>query len=152
MRSHRLLALGTALLLVIGSRVAGAQSLSVTPASVGTLTVSTALAGQEPAGVAMSGGTYTVGLKKNKGISTITAQLTAPLPAGTTLSITLAAPAGATSAGPVQLSTSPQPVVINLPNASTSYFNLAIDYTFTATSAAGVVTTQSASVTLSLAP
>lgn len=153
MSARALLAFGTALLLIAGNRVCVAQSLSVTPASTGPLTISTAVAGQEPTGVSASGGTYTVGLKKNKGIGTITAQLTAPLPAGTTLSITLAAPGGgASSVGPVQLTTSPQAVVINLPNQSTSFFNVAITYSFTATSAAGALALQTANVTLALAP
>jgi hypothetical protein len=151
--ARRLLLLGTALLLLAGNRVSAAQSLSVTPASAGPLTISTAVAGQEPTGVSASGGTYTVGLKRNKGIGTITAQLSAPLPAGTTLSITLAAPGGgATSVGAVQLTTSPQPVVINLPNTATTYSNVAISYSFTATTAAGVLALQTATVTLALAP
>ena len=153
MSARSLLLLGTTLLLLSGSRVGGAQTLTVNPPTAGPLTISTAVAGQEPTGVAAGGGTYTVGLKKNKGVGTITARLSAPLPAGTTLSITLAAPGGgAQSVGAVQLSTSAQPVVINLPNQSTTYFNNAITYSFGANSSAGVLALQTATVILELAP
>lgn len=153
MSTRALLLLGTTLLLLAGSRVGAAQTLTVNPPTAGPLTISTAVAGQEPTGVGASGGTYSVGLKRNKGIGTITARLVAPLPAGTTLSITLASPGGgAQSVGSVPLTTSAQPAVINLPNTSTSYLNNAITYSFTATSAAGVLALQSATVVLEFAP
>jgi hypothetical protein len=152
-----LILLGTTLLLLAGSRVSAAQpnpTISVNPGVVAApLTISTAVAGQEPSGVAASGGTYSVTLKKNRGIGSITAKLNAPLPAGTTLTITLAAPGGgATSVGPVQLTTSPQPVVLHLPNKNSTFSNVAITYSFSATSAAGVLALRTATVTLALAP
>jgi hypothetical protein len=155
--SRRFLTFGTVLLLLlVGSRVSAAQpnpTITVNPTVAGPLTISTAVAGQEPTGVAAGGGTYTLVLKKNRGIGTITARLSAPLPAGTTLSITLANPGGgATSVGAVQLNTSPQTVVVNLPNQNTTLSNKAITYSFTATSAAGVLALQSVIVNLDLAP
>jgi hypothetical protein len=148
-----LLLFGTALLLLAGSRVGAAQTLTVNPPTAGPLTINTAVAGQEPTGVAAGGGTYTVGVKKNKGITRITARLSAPLPAGTTLSITLAAPGGgALSVGAVQLTTSAQSVVTNLPDQSTTFFNNAITYSFNANSSAGVLALQTATVILELAP
>lgn len=147
------LLLGTALLLLAGSGASAAQSLSVTPANAGSLIVTSAVAGQEPMGVALDGGTYTVGVKKNRGLGSITARLLAPLPAGTTLSINLTSPGGgASSAGMVQLTTSAQPVITNLPNLSTTFFNNPISYSFTATSAAGVLVLQTVTVILELAP
>ena len=147
------LLLGTTLLLLATGRVGAAQSLTVTPANAGSLTVTTAVAGQEPNGVALAGATYTVGVKKNKGIGSITARLLAPLPAGTTLTINLTSPGGgASSVGPVALTTSAQPVITNLPNQSTTYFNNPITYSFTATSAAGVLALQTVTVILELAP
>ena len=144
---------GTALLLLAGSRASAAQTLTVNPTSTGPLTISTAVAGQEPAAVSASGGTYSVTLKKNQGIGSITARLSAPLPANTTLTITLASPGGAAvSTGPVSLTTSAQAVVTGLPNSNTSFSNKAISYSFTATSAAGVLALQSVSVVLALAP
>jgi hypothetical protein len=149
-----LLLLGTALLLLAGSRVGAAQNISVNPASTGPLTISTAVAGLEPTSVSgVSGGTYTFSLKNNGGLRTITAQLTAPLPAGTTLSIALGSTGGgAVSAGTVQLTTSATPVVTNLPNAKVTNASSTITYSFSATSAAGVVALRTVNVTLALAP
>ena len=147
------LLLGTTLLLLAGSRVSAAQSLSVTPPTAGPLTISTAVAGQEPTGVAVGGGSYTMSLKNNGGLRTITARLGAPLPAGTTLSITVGSPgSGAVSSGSVQLTTGAQPVVTNLPNSKVTNATGTISYSFTATTAAGVLALQTASVTLQLAP
>lgn len=147
--------LGIALLLV-GSRVAAAQATStitVTPATAGPLTINTAVAGQEPAGVAAGGGTYALSLKNNGGLYTITARLSAPLPPGTILSVTLASPGnGAQSLGSVSLTTSAQPVVTNLPTGKLNSSGSAISYSFTATSAAGVLALQSVTVFLELAP
>lgn len=152
MSTRALTLLGTALLLLTGSRV-GAQSLSVSPPTAGPLTISTAVAGQEPTAVAAGGGNYTLSLKNNGGLRTITARLGAPLPTGTTLSITVGSPgSGAVSAGSVQLTTGAQPVVTNLPNSKITNATGTISYSFTATSAAGVLALQSASVTLELAP
>ena len=156
MSSRLLLLLGTTLLLLAGSRVSAAQATStitVAPAAAGPLTISTAVAGQEPTGVAASGGTYALSLKNNGGLYTITARLSAPLPAGTTLSINLANPGnGGQSAGTVSLTTSAQPVVVNLPTSKSSSSGNAISYSFNATSAAGVLALQSATVFLELAP
>lgn len=144
--------LATALLLLAGSRASAAQTLTVNPTSTGPLTISTAVAGQQPAAVSASGGTYSVTTKNNTTVTTITARLSAPLPAGTTLSITLASPGGtAQSMGAVQLTTSAQPVVTGLPNKLNGS-NVAITYSFTATTAAGVLALQSVSVILALAP
>jgi len=147
------LLLGTALLLLAGSGASAAQSLSVTPANAGSLTVTTAVAGQEPSSVGLSGGTYTFSLKNNGGLRTITARLDAPLPPGTTLSIALGSTGGgATSAGTVQLTTSALPVVTNLPTSKVTNASSSITYSFSATSAAGVLAMQSIGVTLELAP
>lgn len=150
------LLLGTALLLLAGGRVGGAQptsTIKVNPAAVGPVTINTAVAGQEPTGVTAGGGSYDLALKKNGGLYTITARLNATLPPGTTLSITLADPAGGgQSVGPVLLNMSAQPVVTNLPSSKTNSTGNAISYSFTATSAAGVVALQTAIVTLELAP
>lgn len=154
MSTRALLLLGTTLLLLAGSRASAAQSASsitVAPSAAGPLTITTAVAGQEPTGVTAGGGSYTVFIKKNAGVSSITARLTTPLPAGTTLTITLASPSGAVSTGPVDLTTSAKTVVSNIPTNQT-FPNVAINYSFTATSAAGVLALQSATVMLELAP
>jgi hypothetical protein len=154
--SRPLYLFGMTLLLLAGSRASAAQATStitVAPAAVGPLTISTAVAGQQPAGVAAGGGTYALSLKNNGGLYTITARLSAPLPAGTTLSVNLASPAnGGQSAGAVPLTTSAQPVVVNLPTSKSSSSGNAISYSFSATSAAGVLAMQTISVILELAP
>jgi hypothetical protein len=155
--SRRFLTLGIVLLLLLlGSRVSAAQptsTIKVNPGVAGPVTINTAVAGQEPTPVAVSGGTYNLSLKKNGGLYTITARLSTSLPPGTTLSINLSSPgSGAQSNGSVQLTTSPQPVVINLPNKKLTANGNALSYSFTATAAAGVLATQSVSVILELAP
>lgn len=150
MKLRRFALVGTALLLS-WSRVATAQSISVSPASVGTLRITAAVAGQEPTAVVLSGGHYTLRMKKNQGIRTITARLNAPLPAGTTLTITLASPGGAAqSAGPVTLSTSARDVVTNIPNSNKNYSAATISYRIEATTDAGVIASRSVSVMLTL--
>ena len=142
--------LGTALLLV-GGRVSAAQTLTVAPLTASPLTVTSAVAGQQPTAVSGSGGTYSVVTLNKTAYTTITARLSAPLPANTTLSVTLASPgSGAVSMGAVQLTTSAQPVVTALPSRL-SVSGLSITYTFSATSAAGVLS-QPVSVVFALAP
>jgi hypothetical protein len=154
--TRALVLLGTTLLLLVGSRVSAAQAnstISVSPAVAGPLTITTAVAGQEPTGVVVGGGTYSLSLKNKGGLSTITARLSAPLPAGTTLSIDLANPgSGAQALGPLQLTTSAQPIVVNLPAHKFSSSGDAITYSFTATTGAGVLALQSVTVFLELAP
>ena len=72
------------------------------------------------------------------------------MPAGTILTATLAAPSGATSLGAVSLDTTPRDVVVNIAgiNPGTSQ---GITYGFSATVAAGVIASQTRTVTLTLA-
>lgn len=145
---------GITLLLLASSGVGTAQSIKVNPTSTGPLTISSAVAGQQPNAVAgVSGGTYTFSLKNKGGLRTITARLSAPLPPGTTLSIALGSTGGgAVSAGAVQLTTSAVPVVTNLPNTRVTNASSTITYSFSASTAAGVVALRTANVTLALAP
>lgn len=144
--------LGTTLLLFLG-RVAAAQTIAVNPGSAGPLVVMTAVAGQQPAAVQLDGGTYTLQMRKNQGITRITARVSSALPAGTTLWITLVSPGGAAqSSGAVQLGTSAQSVITNIPNSNTTYAAKAITYTLDATTTAGVVALRSINVILDLAP
>lgn len=144
--------LSVLLLLATASTRSRAQTITVVPATAGPLTVTTAVAGQEPTSVSTSGGTYTVVTLKNTALTTITARLSAPLPANTTLTITLASPGGtAVSVGAVQLTTSAQPVVTNLPSRL-NVSGRTISYSFSAKSAAGVQALQSVTVVIALAP
>jgi hypothetical protein len=78
----------------------------------------------------------------------ITAQLDSDMPSGVTLSVNLAAPSGATSAGEVLLGTLGTDLVtgINTVNAS----GLNVTYTLRATAAAGVVPSTTRTVTYTI--
>jgi hypothetical protein len=78
----------------------------------------------------------------------ITAQLSAPMPPSTSLRISPAAPAGASSVGPVPLDVTPQAVVRSLPIGTFSA--LPITYEFHASVAAGPIPTTTRTVTLTI--
>lgn len=125
----------------------GAQTLSVS-ASPAALRITAAAAGSPPNAAVNSATTYTVKAKKANQPRKITAQLDAAMPSGTTLTINLAPVTGATSAGPVNLSTTAQDLVGNI--ANTSNLTGAITYTFNASSAAGVIPSSIRTVTFTL--
>ncbi|HET7632251.1 MAG TPA: hypothetical protein VFK16_08060 [Gemmatimonadaceae bacterium] len=77
----------------------------------------------------------------------IVAQLNAPMPAGTTLSVMLEAPQTGTSTGLVPLSTTAQNVITGMTIAIATK---AITYQFQATPAAGVIPPQSRTVTFTV--
>lgn len=129
----------------IWAREARAQFLSAS-GSPAKMTVQAATAGFAPTPVTDASTTYTV-FTNGSGHHKITAQINSAMPAGVTLDVTLAAPAGASSAGAVTLGTTPHDVVTGIPNTFTTR---AITYQLTATAAAGVVSTQSRIVTLTL--
>jgi hypothetical protein len=125
------------LALLLGFRVATApaQGTLTVSGNPGTMTVSTAVAGNAPDPVTEGSTTYT--LVDVTTVSRITARVDAPLPTGVVLKVTLAAPTGAVSSGAVSLSTVEQDVVRLIPIGS--YSGLAITYQLSATSAAGVL-------------
>ena len=120
-------------------------SVSGSPAA---FTVTTATAGLQPAALSNSATTYFVKAKNPAGPQKITAQLDSPMPTGTTLTISLVAPSGATSLGAVSLDATARDVVVNIDKENGSSYS--ITYTFTATVAAGVVPSQSRTVTLTM--
>ncbi len=75
----------------------------------------------------------------------VTAALDQAMPAGVTLQVNLAAPAGATSAGSVALGTTAADVVTGITKLNES--GKAITYTLSATTAAGVVASSTRTVT-----
>ncbi|HET6230091.1 MAG TPA: hypothetical protein VFE05_08480 [Longimicrobiaceae bacterium] len=107
-----------------------------------SLTISTATAGSAPTSVTANG---SYAITTNETDRKITAELDSDMPAGTTLSVTLAAPSGATSAGAVSLSTTAQDVVTGISTVNQSGLNAG--YTLAATVAAGVVPAGSREVT-----
>lgn len=133
--------------MLFAQRVVDAQTLTVS-GSPATLRVNVATAGSQPNAVTNSSTTYTA---KSRGLfqtAQIVGRINSNMPAGTTLTINLAAVTGATSSGTVTLSTTNQALVTNiwLP------FNLSagITYTFSATTAAGVIPTTTRTVTLTI--
>lgn len=114
----------------------------------GALVVSAATAGQQPDAVSDSSTTYAI--TTNETNQKITAALDAAMPAGVTLTIQLAAPTGATSAGAVTLTDSAADVVTGITQVAES--GLGITYTLTADVTAGVLASDDRTVTLTIAP
>lgn len=134
--------------LVLNARAAFAQTLS-TAGSPSLMRVTSAVAGTEPLPITMAGGTYSVTTPSPNRTYAITAQLNANMPVGTTLEIMLDKPTPqSTSLGAVALDVTARNVVTGIRrNASAT---AAVTYTFTATTAAGVVPLSSRTVTLTL--
>jgi len=143
----RWLPLIAAVLALAGTRGAGAQTLNVS-GNPGLLRVSTAVAGSEPIAVTNASTTYTVTTGNPNRFHKITALLSAPMPVGLTLTGNFAAPAGATSLGPVALDAIARDVVLGIPRRTTSTHT--ITYTLLATVAAGVIPNSSRTVTLTI--
>jgi hypothetical protein len=135
-------------LLLISSRPATAQTFTVS-GSPAKMTINTAVAGSQPTSVTDAATTYKVQVRSWQGIKKITAQINAAMPAGTTLQLSMVPPVGATSPGPVTLTTVAQSIVNNIANVGTTV-TLGITYKFSATAAAGVVSSQSRTVTLTM--
>ena len=110
-----------------------------------SLTISSATAGSAPTS-ATANATYAI--TTNESGRKIIAELDSDMPAGVTLSVSLAAPSGATSAGAVQLTDAPQAVVTDIDAVNASGLN--VTYTLTATPAAGVVANGSRTVTYTI--
>lgn len=120
-----------------------AQTIT-TSGSPDPLSVRTALPGRQPDDAIGGGSTYSVVVSAAN--QKITGQLDTPMPAGTTLRITLVAPSGATSSGTIALDTSPRDLVTGLQIGS--FANLTITYRLEATTSAGKVALSSRTVTL----
>jgi hypothetical protein len=109
------------------------NQLGVTGAPV--LHIATSVAGNAPAGVTSS--VSTLALTTNQTNAKVTATLSAPMPAGVTLSAAIAAPTGATSAGIKALGTTSVDLITALTHVNASA--LTLTYQLDATPAAGVV-------------
>ncbi len=139
----------SATLLAGWAEAACAQATALTVSgSPAPFTISTAAAGSEPAALSNSLTTYFVKAKNSAGPQKITAQLNMPMPIGTTLTIQLAPSPGATSLGAVSLDVVARNVEINIAKDNGSTHG--ITYVFTATVAAGVVPSQTRTVTLTM--
>lgn len=111
-----------------------------------SLTVNSATAGSAPNVATDSSSSYAV--TTNETNRKITGAINSNMPGGVTLSITLAAPTGATSAGKQQLSTTPTDLVTDIATLNES--GKAITYELGATAAAGVVPSATKTVTLTI--
>lgn len=113
-----------------------------------TLEVKTANAGEAPASVTDSTTTYNI--TTNASNQKITASIDAAMPNAVTLSISLAAPSGATSAGFVAMSTTAANLVTAISNVAQS--NLTITYKLAATVGASVAGPLTRTVTYTIGP
>jgi hypothetical protein len=111
-----------------------------------TMAITAAVAGNAPTTVTSAGNTWAVTC--NQSTAKITASIGVAMPAGVTLSATLGAPAGATSAGIKALGTAAVDVVTGITKLNASA--LTLTYQLDATSAAGVITSTTRVVTYTI--
>jgi hypothetical protein len=144
-----------ALLLIVSGRASAqaTQDVSFEVQAISELTftgspslvISAATAGSAPTSATASA---SYAISTNELNRTITAEIDSDMPTGLTLSVSLAAPSGATSSGVVALSTTAQPVVTGVANVNAS--GLGVSYSLAATSAAGVVAADTRTVTYTI--
>jgi hypothetical protein len=111
-----------------------------------SLTITTAVAGSAPTSVTDASSTWAV--TTNQTGAKISASIASNMPAGLTLSSSLAAPGGATSAGFLSLSTVSVDLVTVITKLATG--SLSVTYKLDATPAAGVVVGGSRIVTYTI--
>jgi hypothetical protein len=139
----------SAILLAGCAEVSLAQFTALTvTGSPAPFVIATATAGLQPASITNSVTSYFVKAKNAAGPQKISAQLNAPMPAGTTITLRMAPSSGATSLGPVVLDMTSRDIVVNIAKENGS--TLPITYVFSATVAAGVIPLQTRTVTLTL--
>ena len=111
-----------------------------------SLVINTATAGSAPTSATSAGNTWAV--TTNQTGAKITASIASNMPAGLTLSCTMGAPAGATSAGAQSLSTVALDMVTTITKLAQS--GMSLSYQLDATAAAGVVTSTTRVVTFTI--
>lgn len=110
-----------------------------------SLVINTATAGNDPT-AATANATWAV--TTNQTGAKITASIGSNMPSGLTLAVNLTAPAGGTSAGSQSLSTTAVDVVTGITQLAQSA--IALQYSLSATPAAGVVSSTSRTVTYTI--
>ncbi len=130
---------------VVTYEVQAINELSVSSGTV-SLTVNSATAGQAPNVATDTATSYAI--TTNETDRKITGALNSDMPAGVTLSVTLASPTGATSTGKQVLSSSPTDLVTGISTLNEA--GKGISYELAATSAAGVVASAAKTVTLTI--
>ena len=111
-----------------------------------SLTITTAAAGSNPTSVNDASATWAV--TTNQTGAKITGSIASALPAGITLSVNLANPTGATSAGSVALGTTAVDLVTGITKLAQG--GLGVTYTLSATAAAGVLASTTRVVTYTI--
>jgi hypothetical protein len=138
------------LLLLAGSRGVGAQpaKTQITVAGSPSLVVSTIVAGSSLASVSSTGLTYFVKALHPSGAQKVMVQLSATMPAGTTLTLAMVTPPSAVNMGPVILDTTTRDILLSVDKEGGSTYGLT--YTLSATLAAGIIASQSRVVTFTM--
>jgi hypothetical protein len=128
-----------------GAQAANTITVSGSPAA---MKVTTATAGFAPDAITNAVTTYTAKAKKATNPQKITGALNAVMPVGMTLTINLVPTTGATSDGTVTLDATTRELVGNITNTSNETHG--ITYVISATPAAGVVLSQTRTVTFTI--
>jgi hypothetical protein len=110
-----------------------------------SLTINTATAGSNPTAATASANWA---VTTNQSNAKVTARIDSDMPAGLSLTVNLGAPTGATSAGATALSSTSVDVVTGITKLAEG--SLSIDYSLSATAAAGVVSSTSRTVTYTI--
>src|SRR5688572_9605161 len=134
-------------LLLVGAEASGAQNSLTVSGNPPLMRINSAVAGSQPIAITTATTTYTV-IVSTGGTRRITGRLDAAMPPGTTVTVSLAAPAGATSLGAVALDLTERDLVISIPRPTIA--TLTITYQFSATAGAGVIANSIRNVTLRL--
>lgn len=137
---------GTTATQTVTYEVQAINEISVS-ADPGALIVNAATAGSAP--TAVTDATTTWAVTTNESAKKITAAINTAMPSGLTLTVNLAAPTGGSSAGAVTLGTTAADVVTGISTLNES--GLGITYQLSATAAAGVVASDSKTVTFTIA-
>ncbi len=111
-------------------------------------TIITAVAGSQPTPIVEASTQYRARTNNVNNPQKITGRINSNMPTGMTLTILLEPTTGATSVGPVALSTTVRDLVTNITNTANEWRD--ITYTISATVAAGVVAAGSKTVTLTI--
>ena len=110
-----------------------------------SLTINAATAGSAPTAATASGNWA---VTTNQSNAKITAQLDSDMPAGLTLTVNLGAPTGASSVGATSLSSASVDLVTGISKKAEG--SLSVGYSLSATTAAGVVSSTSRTVTYTI--
>ncbi|MBN2184776.1 MAG: hypothetical protein JW746_05565 [Candidatus Krumholzibacteriota bacterium] len=145
-RAALLLSILVAFCLHISSFPLYADSLTVS-GDPGILVINSVTAGSQPTSVTDATTTYSVVTTPAQ--MRITGELNSSMPPNVNLRITLQAPAGGTSSGSVQLTTTAKDLITGMVH-HTNQGGLSITYEFSATVGAGVISSSSRTVTLTL--